>query len=251
MNRTGETLRNNFGSEMIITTYNGSLNIDVYFPEYNWTAEHRAYVEFKKGALRCPYEPRVYGVGYVGEGEYNATENGRSTRVYDTWHDMLRRCYDPKSLKKYRTYTGCEVCEEWHNFQNFASWYDENYYEICGERMVLDKDILTKGNKVYSPETCCFVSNSINLLFTKRNTSRGELPIGVCFDKRRNKYKSQCNIGTGKTKFLGNYNTKEEAFNAYKQFKEALIKKVANNYLELIPFNLYQAMIDYEVDIDD
>ena len=63
----------------------------------------------------------------------------------------------------------CSVYEGWHNFQNFAKWYEDNYYEIEEEQMHLDKDILVKGNKVYSPDTCVFVPETINGLFVKSN----------------------------------------------------------------------------------
>ena len=54
-----------------------------------------------------------------------------------------------------------------------------------------------------------------------------------------------------KQNFLGHYNTPEEAFQAYKQFKENYIKQVADEYKELIPEKLYNAMYEYEVEIED
>ena len=251
MKRVGETRINNFGSTIIVTAYRNARDIDIYFPEYDWTAEHVRYDQFKNGNVKCPYEPRVYGIGYIGEGPYKVSENRKHTKLYDTWHDMLKRCYDSKHIQKYPTYIGCSVCDEWYNFQNFGKWYEENYYEIDNERMALDKDILVKGNKVYSPNNCCFVPQSINSLFTKRDNDRGDCPVGVYYDKQNKKYKAQCSIGTGKQKGLGRYDTLETAFQAYKEFKEAYINKIANDYIELIPFNLYQAMVNYEVDIED
>ena len=120
--------------------------------------------------------------------------------------------------------------------------------------MDLDKDILMKGNKIYSPDTCVFVPKNINTLFTKSNKSRGKYPIGVYFNKDRNKFQVNCNtFYNGKTqqKYLGLYNTIEDAFNAYKQSKEANIKQVADYYKENIPDNLYEAMYNYKVEITD
>lgn len=251
MSRVGEENTNNFGSEMIITKYRKYSDIDVYFPEYDWTAEHVQCGQFKKGTIACPYEKRTYGYGYLGEGKYKARKNKKPTRIYDTWNSMLQRCYDPKYKEKHPTYIDCIVCEEWHNFQNFSEWYEENYYEIEGEVMNLDKDILVKNNKIYSPDTCVFVPQSINSLFIKRDIDRGNLPIGVHYDKQHKKYKAQCSIGLGKQKNLGRYDTQEEAFKVYKAFKEAHIKKIADDYLEFIPSNLYQAMINYEIEIED
>lgn len=251
MSRVGETRVNNFGSKIIITKYRNARDIDIYFPEYSWTAEHTTYQNFKKGQVRCLYERRVFNIGYLGEGPYKVSENGKVTKQYEAWKDMLRRCYDSKYHKRKPTYKGCAVCDEWHNFQNFAQWYDENYYEVPGEQMALDKDILVKGNKVYSPEACVFVPQYINSLFVKRDNDRGSCPVGVYYDKQNKKYKAQCSLRTGKRKHLGHYDTPEEAFQAYKEFKEALINKIANDYIELIPFELYRAMVNYEVDIDD
>ena len=97
---------------------------------------------------------------------------------------MLTRCYSDKYKKKKPTYEDCKVYEELLNFQNFAKWDSENYYEIEGETMCLDKDILVKHNKIYSPETCVYVPNTINVLFTKSDKIRGNTPIGVNEQKK-------------------------------------------------------------------
>ena len=120
--------------------------------------------------------------------------------------------------------------------------------------MALDKDILVKGNKTYSPNTCVFVPQNINTLFIKSNKIRGKYPIGVTFNKDKNKYQAQCNTlinGKNMKKTLRLYNTIEEAFNAYKQFKEANIKQIADYYKENIPDKLYEAMYNYKVEITD
>lgn len=155
IDRTVERRINNFGSKMIIVGYRMSRDIDVYFPEYNWIAKGVQYSAFKKGNVKCPYERTVYGVGYLGEGKYKCKENGKYTKCYKVWNSMLQRCYDKKYHRKEPTYKDCEVSEEWHNFQSFAEWYDKNYYEIEGETMALDKDILIKHNKIYSQKLVC------------------------------------------------------------------------------------------------
>ena len=167
---------------------------------------------------------------------------------------MLRRCYDDKYQEKYLTYKNCEVCESWHNFQNFAEWFENNYYEIEDEVMNLDKDILVKGNKIYSPETCVFVPQNINSLFVKRDKSRGNDPIGTNQLPSGN-YEVQCNNGYGKYIYLGTYSTKEEAFQVYKQYKEKVIKEVIDSYEGIIPEPYYsklkEAMYNYKVEIND
>ena len=255
VDRTGEKNINNFGSEMVITGYRMNRDMDVYFPEYDWIVRNVQYGNFKKGNVKCPYEPSICGIGYIGEGEYKRWENGKDTRVYKTWNNMLRRCYDKKYHEKYPTYIGCEVSEDFHNFQNFAKWYYNNYYEVEGERMHLDKDILCKGNKIYSPETCIFVPERINSLFTKCDRSRGESVIGTTLTKN-GKYRVSCNLintvtGEPKRKHLGYYETQEKGFEVYKQFKENYIKQIADYYKEQIPISLYNALYEYEVEITD
>lgn len=256
IDRTGETRLNNFGSKIIIVEYRKYKDIDVYFPEYNWTARSVQYGDFKKGNIKCPYEPRFYGKGFIGEGKYRASENSKRTKCYDVWCHMLNRCYNPKYHEKKPTYKDCEVCEEWLNFQNFSEWFIDNYYEIEGQRMDLDKDILNKGNKIYSPKNCIFVPERINTLFTKRDKLRGEYAIGVSYYKYNRNFLVRCNIynfeeNKSKGIHLGYYDTPQQAFEVYKQFKEQHIKEVAEYYKGKIPKKLYDAMYRYEVDIND
>ena len=120
--------------------------------------------------------------------------------------------------------------------------------------MCLDKDILCKGNKIYSRDTCIFVPKRINNLFTKSDKSRGKDPIGVDRLPSGN-YQVRCRNGYGKQIRLGTYKTKEEAFQVYKQYKEKVIKEVIDSYEGKIPEPFYSrlkiAMYNYEVEIDD
>ena len=254
IDRTGEERLNTFGSKMIIKKYRKAIDIDVYFPEYDWTFEHATYGKFKKGEIKCSYEPRTLGVGYLGEGKYKTRENGKVHKYYKIWHGMLTRCYDPKYQERYPSYKGCEVEDYLLNFQHMGEWIKENYYEIPGEKMCLDKDILCKGNKVYSRETCIFVPERINLLFIKSDNTRGDCPIGTTPNSSGN-YIAQCNDGYGKQIRLGTYLTKEEAFQVYKEYKENLIKETIDSYEGKIPEPFYsrlrEAMYNYEVEIDD
>ena len=167
---------------------------------------------------------------------------------------MLRRCYDSKFQEKHPSYKGCTAENDWLNFQNMAEWIDKNYYEIPGERMHLDKDILCKGNKVYSRNTCIFVPERINTLFTKSDKARGDNPIGVTPTSSGN-YQVRCDGVNGERIYLGSYSTKEEAFQVYKEYKERVIKEVIDSYEGKIPEPFYsrlkEAMYNYEVEIND
>lgn len=188
-------------------------------------------------------------IGSIGKGKYNSIKD---KRAYMVWGGMLDRCYNEKHRNKNKTYVDCEVCEEWLCFQNFAEWYYNNYYEVDDEVMCLDKDILIKGNKKYSPDVCIFVPKRINSLFTKCDRARGSLPVGVRYS--HNRFRVECSTqknGIKHRERLGHYDTVEEAFEVYKQFKEDYIKEVAEEYKHKIPVKLYEALINYKVEITD
>lgn len=243
INRVGESNVNRFGSKMRIVEYKNSHDVLIEFE--NGYQTRTEYKHFKNGVVKNPYDKSIFGVGYVGEGEYKPKSNGRITIQYQYWHNMMKRVYDGV------TYKNCYVVDEWHNFQNFAKWFDDNYYQVEGQRMELDKDIIVKGNKTYSPEFCVLVPKNINSLFTKREADRGEYPIGVYFHKTKEKFVSKCADGKGKQKQIGYYDSIEEAFKAYKTFKEALIKQIADEYKNIIPIRLHYALMNYKVDIND
>ncbi len=169
--RIGEERFNNAGLKMRIVEYNSPLDIEVVFE--GGRSIKCTYGNFCKGSVKNPYFKKVYGVGFIGEGVYSTSINNVMTKQYKTWAGMLGRCYNKKRQAERPTYVGCTVDERWHNFQNFAAWYDENYYEVLGEKMSLDKDILVKGNKIYGPETCVFVISSMNSLFINNKKIRG------------------------------------------------------------------------------
>lgn len=248
--KTGEESFNKFGSKIVVKSYKSYKETEIYFPKYDWSII-TSYQHFKERSVRCPYERRIYGIGYIGEGKYKPSENGKETKEYLHWRHILMRCYDNKYKEKEPTYYNCEVCEEWHNFQNFAKWYEENYYEVEGQSMNLDKDILIKGNKIYSPQTCVFVPQNINKLFTKRQNHRGEYPIGVSWHKKDKAFRVCVSDGNGKLIYLGNFSNSHEAFLIYKINKELIIQEIANIYKDSIPLKLYNALIEYKVEEND
>lgn len=255
INRIGETNISNQGYEMKIVEYKNNKDVFVEFQDEYKAKTHTDYRHFKNGNVKNPYHKNVFEVACIGEGKYKTRENGKITKAYGYWHNMIERCYEPYYLNEHSTYRDCTVCEDWLCFQNFAKWFYKHYYEISNERMNLDKDILCKGNKVYSPENCCIIPQRINSLFTKSNAVRGKYPIGVSWHKANNKFMAYCSFlnenGKKKTKNLGYYNTVEEAFLVYKQFKESYIKEVADEYKELISKELYKALYKYEVEMND
>lgn len=234
---------------MKIIKYNNYSDIDIEF-ENGYVSKNNTYQNFKKGQVRNYLIEYVFGVACLGQGKYISEKNDIVTPEYECWINMLRRCYSDKYKKQFPTYKTCIACDEWLNFQNFAEWYNQNFYTAKNENMHLDKDILVKGNKIYSPETCIFVPSRINKLFIKGDNFRGKYPIGVTYKSDINKFIARCNT-LDKRKNLGVFSTEEEAFNKYKTFKEKYIKQVADEYKDYIPDKLYKALYKYEVSIAD
>lgn len=125
---------------------------------------------------------------------------------------MLDRCYSKKYQERWPTYIGCSVTDEWLTFSNFKNWMMTQDWQ----NNQLDKDLLFEGNKVYSPETCVFVSGMVNTFTIDSGASRGEWLIGVYWHKRDGKFISRCrNPFTKKLDYLGLFNCEQEAHNAW------------------------------------
>lgn len=178
----------------------------------------------------------VCGVG-INDADYNVREyvsvivDGKKKYklvwecpYYVTWHSMLKRCYSGAYQNRRTTYKGCSVCEEWLTFSNFRAWMEQHDWK--GRE--LDKDLLVEGNKVYSPETCVFISGMLNLFFNSKGASRGKYMLGVSLNKETGKFKSRCsNPFLNKQEHLGLFDTELEAHLAWKVKKNELAQRYA------------------------
>jgi hypothetical protein len=189
----------------------------------------------------------VFGFGIFDMDISCISNDGSIILPYRLWHGMIRRCYDNKYKNHKTSYYDCSVCEEWKHFSNFNKWFDKHKAEYK-EGYQLDKDILIKGNKVYSPETCCFVPNEINSLI-KRYPQK-DTPTGIT--KSNDKYMARVSK-YHKSVFLGSFDTIEEAFKVYKNERELYIREIAQKYFNdgKIARNVYEALMNYKVEITD
>lgn len=234
MNKVGETNKSNQGYMMTIIKYYDYHNMEIMFNDERNTVVHADYSAFQKGKVKNPYHKTLFNLGYIGD-TLTVDSNGKRKESYYSWKRMLKRCYEEQS--KYNTYKDCTVCEEWLCYANFEKWYDENYYEIDGERMALDKDIFSNNEKIYSPHTCMFVPQTINNLFESRKNN------GI--SKKNGYYYVNC-CG----KYCGLYKDKQQAIKRCKEVKENHVKEIAEKYKNLIPKKLYEAMINYKLNIE-
>ena len=230
-----------------VIDYSGANNILVMFYEPMCLVKTRM-DHLKTGLVRNPLYPSVRNLGYIGIGEFDSTHSS-----YKFWVRMFRRVFDEKQGYN-KAYKDVVICKGWLNFQNFARWCEEQKYlnavDDRGKHYQLDKDILVKGNKIYSPETCCFVPQKVNALLISGKTSRGKFPIGVTYCKRDKVYKAILSRN-GSVITLGQSKDVEKSFQLYKRAKEVYIKEVAEYWKGRIDEQVYQALINYEVHIDD
>ena len=240
---TGDVFPTNEGGSVTVLQYQNSKAVTV---KHNDTNGHIVVVQasnLRRGRVKNPYHRSIFGIGFVGVGNHLVSVNGKNAPAYKTWARMLERCYDSKLHARCPTYIGCSVHPDWHNFQNFAEWFERQYWAECWQ---LDKDLIAEGNKIYSADTCTFVPQQLNTLLTDRGASRGDLPQGVARDRKA--YKAQIRVD-GKQHHLGTHATPEEAFEVYKLAKEANVKRMAEQYKCLIDPRVYDSLMRYAIEL--
>ena len=200
----------------------------------------------KKGRVKDLRKPSVLGVGVLGDEVDQSSENFKV--IYKIWFRMLERCYTENFRQNNVAYKECFASENFKQFTFFYHWCQKQT-GFGKRRWELDKDILVKGNKMYSEETCCFIPDEINCLIGMKK-NRGKYPAGVTWNKGAKAFRSKVRV-YGKDKHLGYYKTSEEAFYAYKKAKEQYVKEVANNWTGQIDNKVYEALMKWEINIDD
>ena len=244
----GVVCKSNLSGDFKILKYNGSKNVEIQFSQTGYKTVVRL-TTIKRGNVKDPYLPSVYGIGVFGI-KYPSRVNGVKTKEYKLWHSMLVRCYSDTIKKKHPTYEGCEVSDNFKSYEYFYEWCNKQI-GFSNKDWHLDKDLLTKGNKIYSESTCIFIPREINSLLTKCTASRGEHLIGVYWSKRNKAFVAMVNKNKGTQEHLGYFNTELEAFNSYKTAKESFIKEQAEKWKSQIDVRAYNALMNYEVGIDD
>lgn len=173
-------------------------------------------------------------------------------KAYTIWHGIYNRCYCYDSA-----YEESFMCELWKNDKDaFAEWWSSEYYEVPGESMTVDKDLLFPGNKEYCPEKCCILPQTLNTMLSnckkhrlpKWKKSRMNLPLGVRYDSSKNMYYGEIKpFGYDEIVRLRDWNTPEEAFAEYKKHKQADILIMADKYKNYIPKKIYDALLKVDV----
>lgn len=241
--KVGQTYINRQGSEINVLEYENSTRILVEIGK----TKYQQYVH--AGNLislnvHDKFAPSVAGKGIFGDAVVDV-----KSQVYTSWAGMLKRCYtfyEDKPRARIN-YEGCEVHEDFVYLPDYINWYNK---QIVEPKWHLDKDLLVKGNKVYSPDTCVFLPRALNTFLTLRGNDRGPYPLGVTYHERLGKYEASCNRD-GKSVYLGLHLDPSSAFEAYKGEKEAYAKDLAKRWEGRIDPRACKALMNFKVSIED
>jgi len=252
--REGTRVQNVHGEWMTAADYNNSRDMFAVFD--NGERTHTTWQNFMNGHVRNAFTPSVMGLGYLGKGNYPTIKNGQADKVYALWLNMLTRTYNSKFHKFNPRYEDCEIDPVWLNYSTFYEdvqrmcphFYDEDVqYE-------LDKDLLHKGNRVYGPNTCCFLPGELNTILLQATSARGEYPVGVTLYTQSsiNPYRATISrSGAGKPKLVKGFPTIEEAFVWYCAQKKVYLLERVEYWRKYLTKDAYMALLRWEPCIDD
>lgn len=241
--KEGETYSNGSGS-LTVLKYEKAIRILVKHNDEHghemWTQADR----IRKGVVRNPFEKHKNGLSFTGYGYCCNIDKKLRDTIYGTWRGAVQRTITDNYGKRMarNVYKDATLCSEWYNFQNFCRFVCENSYYQVGFQ--LDKDLLVRGNKHYSPDTCCFLPLELNGVICSDFENKNGLPIGV---NRKGDYYEAALSCRGKRKRIGAYDTTEEASAAYVVAKEAYIKELALEYKDQIEPRAFEALMNWTV----
>lgn len=236
---------NNYG-DVIILEYINSYNVKIRFINTGYVTTTQM-SNIRSGRVRDPYVPTVFGIGVLGD-KYATCVNSKTVKEYLLWHSMLERCYSTLQHVKNPSYAGCTVSDNFKSYEYFYEWcHLQHGFSIEGWQ--LDKDLLVKGNKIYSENTCVFIPREINNALSNTGSSGKQYPLGV--SKQGCSFIARLNGTDGRSVYLGRFNTPEEAFLAYKYHKEQYLEHLAYKWEPYIDTRAFYALLNYIVEISD
>jgi hypothetical protein len=247
----GDVYEMNQNGKLEVLEYKGVQNVIVKFLDTGYTTRTEA-CQLVRGTVKDLLLPRVHGVGFIGGENHPAYNSEGAVWAYSKWSGILERCYDPSSLQMYECYKDVTVCNEWLNYQNFAEWAKQQI-GYGNRNWATEKDLLIRGNRIYSPDSCCFLPAELNNQLLKATKARGECVIGVNVNKPNGKFIAHCQgwREDSATSHIGIFDTELEAFHAYKREKEKKLKRLAQKWKDQIDNRAYEALMAYEVLITD
>jgi hypothetical protein len=243
----GKVFKTNSYGDCVVIDYRDSKRVKVRFENTGYETEVPS-GNLRKGLVKDCLAKCVAGVGFLGVGKYICRVKGRSakdggyragcrTLEYVFWESMMKRVYNHQNECMVRNYSDVSVCEEWHNYQNFAEWCQTQTGFKMGFH--LDKDLLLEGNKVYSPTTCCFIPPHLNAAITGMKHTNTTGYTGVVLTDTGRFLAGITMNGVGIN--LGTYDTKQQASLMYKSIKNAYVNSLAIIYKDEISIEAFTA----------
>lgn len=235
-----------YGDKYEVISAESSENILIRYIKYGNVESTKA-PNIRSGFVSNRMRKTICGVGYIGVGNFRPVVDGEKTLAYIKWHSMLSRCYSEQksqsTIKSGLCYREARVSEEWHNFQNFAEWFNSEISKItCADEVIcLDKDILS-ASKTYSKETCLLVPYKINIAVQLGSKKEFEL-AHVYYCSKRNKYCAGITKDGKLTR--GRFQNKQEAIDFYFKEKSAYLLELINRYKYKLPKETAGAVINY------
>lgn len=165
---------------------------------------------------------KVFGVGV------NDIQEPSNSPYYSRWSGMLQRGHCEKFKVKSPSYKDKYVSEEWMLISTFKSWMEQQNWK----GLELDKDILVKGNDVYSADTCAFVPAFVNSSLCLSTSNRGAHPLGVTYNKKENKFFSKIK-SKGDVRVLGYFDNPTDAHRQWQMAKVIELEKTINEYQKM------------------
>lgn len=245
LTNVGDIYISNKGDKCKVITYINASKVEVLFDDKHHTICFFTSSSLRKGKFRNPNRPVHYNVGYVGQGIHSPSVNGKHTSIYRAWCNLLQRVYSSTFHKRQPSYKLTTVCEEWHNFQNFADWYTNQPFK--GKGYDLDKDLKVRDNLHYSPSHCLLLPRELNTVLIDNKSARTSLPIGVRKCKDSKSFTSFISKNST-SKYLGSFPTAHEAHQAYREAKETYVHELANTYVNQLDPIAYTHLVNWEVD---
>lgn len=228
---------NNFG-EFVICRYVSSGEIYIQFTDSTVVATNSANV--RSGKVRNPNHKAIYGRGFVGIGNFQATTGGVNTKEYNAWRNMFNRCYSEYELNRAPYRQGAEVDPVWYNFQVFAAWcHSQPSWGL--DNWALDKDLLVHGNINYGPDTCCFLPTQLNTIF-RRSEEESHIKLG----EKQGTFLATIRDKDSVMRHLGTFDSKEKALEAYKVQRQLVVKQLANIHAEHLRQDVFDKLITWE-----
>lgn len=196
---------NNYG-EVVVLEARSSNEIVVKFLKTGYVKKCKAISLVRGNVLGL-----IYDRGWKGDAP-SKDSSGNILRSYDCWRRILHRTHQ-SWWDLHPTYNNVEVCEEWYHYDTFLGWYENNCTDSSWD---LDKDLLSIGGGIYSPDTCCFLPEKINKAIVMRGN-------GV--HKRRGSYEVY-----HRGKYLGGGNDYTELLNLYADTKRGYVRGLAEEF---------------------